>query len=167
MCEEDAFWTLVALLKGAHHIPMEGMYQEGLPLLQRYLYQFDGLVEHFLPRLCQHLRQENIVPTMYCSQWFITVFSYTLPFGCLLRVWDIFIHEGMRVVFAIGLELLRCEEEDLHGLKFENLVQALSGKRNAVPKAHASLDDFLRKAMTWNIKKKLRELDEAYEGERG
>ena len=58
-------------------------------------------------------------------------------------------------------------EEDLLGLKFENLVQALSGKRNAVPKAHASLDDFLRKAMTWNIKKKLRELDEAYEGERG
>ena len=167
MCEEDAFWTLVALLKGAHHVPMEGMYQEGLPLLQRYLYQFDGLVEHFLPRLCQHLRQENIVPTMYCSQWFITVFSYTLPFGCLLRVWDIFIHEGMRVVFAIGLELLRCEEEDLLGLKFENLVQALSGKRNAVPKAHASLDDFLRKAMTWKIKKKLRELDEAYEGERG
>ena len=37
---------------------------------------------------------------------------------------------------------LRCEEEDLLGLKFENLVQALSGKRNAVPKAHASLDDF-------------------------
>ena len=74
---------------------------------------------------------------------------------------------NVRVVFAIGLELLRCEEEDLLGLKFENLVQALSGKRNAVPKAHASLDDFLRKAMTWNIKKKLRELDEAYEGERG
>ena len=53
MCEEDAFWTLVALLKGAVHKPMQGMYQEGLPLLQKYLYQFDGLVGSFLPRLAK------------------------------------------------------------------------------------------------------------------
>lgn len=26
MSEEDAFWLLVALLKGAVHAPMEGMY---------------------------------------------------------------------------------------------------------------------------------------------
>ena len=27
MSEEDAFWLLVALLKGAVHAPMEGLYQ--------------------------------------------------------------------------------------------------------------------------------------------
>jgi hypothetical protein len=27
MSEEDAFWLLVALLKGAVHSPMEGLYQ--------------------------------------------------------------------------------------------------------------------------------------------
>lgn len=26
MCEEDAFWLIVALLKGAVHAPMEGLY---------------------------------------------------------------------------------------------------------------------------------------------
>lgn len=26
MCEEDAFWLMVALLKGAVHAPMEGLY---------------------------------------------------------------------------------------------------------------------------------------------
>jgi len=164
MCEEDAFWTLVALLKGATHVPMEGMYQEGLPLLQKYLYQFDGLVEAFLPRLSAHLRQENIVPTMYCSQWFITVFSYTLPFDCLLRVWDIFIFEGMKTVFSVGLELLRCEQDVLLTLKFENLVQALSGKRQDLPK-QAQVDSFLRKAMSWKITKKLRTLEEEYNKE--
>ena len=44
MCEEDAFWTLTALLKGAVHAPLEGLFRPGLPLLQQYLYQFERLV---------------------------------------------------------------------------------------------------------------------------
>ena len=45
MCEEDAFWTLVALLKGARQPPLEGLYQAGLPLLQQFMYQFQQLVD--------------------------------------------------------------------------------------------------------------------------
>lgn len=45
MCEEDAFWTLTALLKGAVHAPLEGLFRPGLPLLQQYLYQFSSLAE--------------------------------------------------------------------------------------------------------------------------
>ena len=45
MCEEDAFWTLTGLLKGACHAPLEGLFRPGLPLLQQYLYQFQRLVD--------------------------------------------------------------------------------------------------------------------------
>lgn len=45
MSEEDTFWTLVALMKGAVHPPMERLYQAGLPLLQQYLFQFQHLVQ--------------------------------------------------------------------------------------------------------------------------
>jgi Rab-GTPase-TBC domain len=40
MREEDAFWTMVALLKGASRPPpLEGLYLEGLPLLRLSLSQ--------------------------------------------------------------------------------------------------------------------------------
>jgi Rab-GTPase-TBC domain len=39
MSEEDAFWTLAALLHGARRPPLEGLFQQGLPLLQQCLYQ--------------------------------------------------------------------------------------------------------------------------------
>ena len=45
MNEENTFWTLVALLKGAVHDPLERLYQAGLPLLQQYLFQFEHLVQ--------------------------------------------------------------------------------------------------------------------------
>ena len=51
MCEEDAFWTLVALLKGAVQPPLEGLYQAGLPLLQQYFFQFEKLIDDEVRRI--------------------------------------------------------------------------------------------------------------------
>ncbi len=39
MSEEDAFWTLAALLHGGRRPPLEGLFQPGLPLLQLCLYE--------------------------------------------------------------------------------------------------------------------------------
>ena len=52
MNEEDTFWTLVALMKGAVHSPMERLYQAGLPLLQQYLFQFEHLVQEEVCLCC-------------------------------------------------------------------------------------------------------------------
>lgn len=67
--------------------------QVGLPLVQQYLFQFEKLVKEQLPRLGAHFDQEMINPSMYASQWFITVFSYSFPFPLALRIWDVFLHE--------------------------------------------------------------------------
>ena len=125
MCEEDAFWVLVALLKGAIHEPMEGLYGPGLPLVKRCLFQFERLMSEHLPRLSAHFARECIHPSMYASQWFITVFSYSLPMKTVLRIWDIFMLEGLKVVFQVGIALLQTAEEDLLALPFEVLAANL------------------------------------------
>ncbi|KAJ6926672.1 hypothetical protein NC651_010935 [Populus alba x Populus x berolinensis] len=125
MSEEDAFWLLVALLKGAVHAPMEGLYQEGLPLVQQYLCLFDLLMKEHMPKLGEHFTQEMINPSMYASQWFITVFSYSFPFHLALRIWDVFLYEGVKIVFKVGLALLKYRHDDLVKLPFEKLIHAL------------------------------------------
>jgi hypothetical protein len=67
--------------------------QAGLPLVQQYLFQFERLVREHMPKLGQHFIEEMINPSMYASQWFITVFSYSFPFHITLRVWDVFLYE--------------------------------------------------------------------------
>ena len=61
--------------------------------MQQYLFQFDNLVREQLPKLGEHFTQEMINPSMYASQWFITVFSYSFPFHLALRIWDVFLYE--------------------------------------------------------------------------
>ncbi|KAF3329713.1 Ecotropic viral integration site 5 [Carex littledalei] len=158
MSEEDAFWLLVALLKGAVHAPMEGLYQAGLPLVQQYLFQFEQLVKDFLPKLGQHFSEEMINPSMYASQWFITVLSYSFPFHFTLRIWDIFLYEGIKVVFKVGLALLKFCHDDLVKLPFEKLLHSL---RN-FPEEATDPDTLLPIAFSFKVTKRLEEIEKAY-----
>lgn len=89
----------------AEQPPLEGLYQAGMPLLQQCLYQFHELLKEQHPRLGLHLEQEGVVPSMYCTHWFNTLFAYSLPFEQLLRVWDVFLLEGMKVGSVGGQQL--------------------------------------------------------------
>lgn len=159
MSEEDAFWLMVALLKGAVHAPMEGLYQVGLPLVQQYLFQLEKLVLDHLPKLGEHFSEQMINPSMYASQWFITVFSYSFPFPLALRIWDVFLYEGMKIVFQVGLALLRYCHDDLIKLPFEKLVHAL---RN-FPDDALNPGVLLPMAFSIKVSKRLKELKEEYD----
>jgi len=129
MAEEEAFWTLAALVKGAVHAPLEGLYTPGMPLLRLALAQFTALLQQELPRLGAHMAAEGVEPSMYCTHWFNTVFAYSLPFEHLLRVWDVFLLEGMKTVFRVGLALLGSAQDELLGAPFEKLVARLNARK--------------------------------------
>ncbi|WVZ92991.1 hypothetical protein U9M48_039017 [Paspalum notatum var. saurae] len=158
MSEEDAFWLLVALLKGAVHAPMEGLYQTGLPLAQQYISQFEKLVMEHMPKLGQHFVEEMINPSMYASQWFITVFLYSFPFHLTLRVWDVFLYEGIKVVFQVGLALLSFCHDDLVKLPFEKLLHSL---RN-FPEEATDPDVLLPLAFSFKVSSHLEEFQNEY-----
>ncbi|KAL8195381.1 hypothetical protein R6Q57_025784 [Mikania cordata] len=102
-----------------------GYVQEELPLVQQYLFQFDLLMREYMPKLGEHFTQETINPSIYGSQWFITVFSYSFPFHLDLRIWDVFLYEGVKIVFKVGLALLKYCHDDLVNLPFEKFIHAL------------------------------------------
>jgi hypothetical protein len=130
MSEEEAFWTLAALVRGAGgHAPLEGLYTPGMPLLRLCLAQFTALIDAELPRLGAHMAAEGVEPSMYCTHWFNTVFAYSLPFEHLLRVWDVFLLEGMKTVFRVGLALLGSAADELGAEPFERLVARLNARK--------------------------------------
>jgi len=130
----------------------------GLPLVQQYLFQFERLVKEQLPKLGTHFDQEMINPSMYASQWFITVFSYSFPFPLALRIWDVFLYEGVKIVFKVGLALLKYCQDDLVKLPFEKLVHAL---RN-FPEDALNPDTLLPLAYSIKVTKRLEDLKLEY-----
>ena len=159
--EEEAFWLLVAIMKGAGGAePLEGLFANGLPLVQQCLFQLEGMIGHVSPKLSAHLKAENADATMYATQWFITLFSYSLPFDVVLRIWDVFMLEGLKIVFRVAMTLLVSQQETLLKLRFEELVPALRRTPNA---GKASADALITMACDLKVSKQLDALAAEYQ----
>ena len=69
---------------------------------------------------------------MYASQWFITIFTVNFPFSVLVRIWDMFLLEGMKVVYRIGLAILSIKELELLKMSFEQILTKMKSIYNEV-----------------------------------
>eukprot|EP00923_Selenidium_pygospionis_P024882 GHVN01043688.1.p1 GENE.GHVN01043688.1~~GHVN01043688.1.p1 ORF type:complete len:197 (+),score=35.07 GHVN01043688.1:74-592(+) len=127
MDEEDAFLMLTALLE-KHE--MAGLFRPGLPLLDLYFYQFQRLLQERNPALYDYLEMLGVGPTMYASQWFMTIFAYNFPFEAVVRIWDVFLNEGKTTLFRVALAILESHQDDLLTDTFERMLQRLKGAPN-------------------------------------
>jgi len=50
----------------------------------------------------------SIPPSTICRQWFSSLFFDSIPAEYHLRVWDVFLFEGVPFLFRVGLALFTC-----------------------------------------------------------
>ena len=62
-----------------------------------------GLLKRVSPAAHKHLTKQEIDPTMIIQEWFLCVYSRTLPWPSVLRVWDMFMCEGVKVIFKVTI----------------------------------------------------------------
>jgi len=111
--EENAFWLLVAVLSDEGKYKLRGSFSQDLWLTQQRCAQLENLVEQLLPRLYEHFQEEKVNPFLYSSKWFMTIFTYNFPFEAVVRIWDVFLNEGVKIIFRVGLQCLKNDEEKL------------------------------------------------------
>ncbi|GLJ26265.1 hypothetical protein SUGI_0504780 [Cryptomeria japonica] len=108
MTQEEAFWSLVGLLRGGElGEPLRNLYLPGLPLVNQYSFQLWRLLQEHLCDVAEHFQRHEVKTIVFAAQWFMTLFVYNLPLHVVERVWDVFVFEGVRVLFQVGLALIR------------------------------------------------------------
>jgi hypothetical protein len=106
-------------------------------------YKFDRLIEELLPVLHVHFLRQGVKSSMFCSQWFLTVFSYRqvmfwiealivtfhrFPLEIVFRIYDSCLANGIEAIFGFSVALLKRNEEALLALKFDAILAFLSNK---------------------------------------
>ncbi|XP_034019017.1 USP6 N-terminal-like protein [Thalassophryne amazonica] len=122
--EEDAFWALVKLLSGHKHA-MHGFFVPGFPKLMRFQEHHDRILKKMIPKLKQHLDNQEVFTSLYTMKWFFQCFLDRTPFTLTLRIWDIYILEGERVLPAMSYTILKLHRKHLMKLSMEELVEFL------------------------------------------
>lgn len=166
MCEEDAFWTFVALMTtedARDRVAIFGpgpncreLFTEGLPYLETLFSQFNVLLSRKLPGLASVLLRQGVDVSMYSARWWMTLFTFALPFSHVVRMWDMFMLEGWKAALRTGLAIMICAERVLMDLEFEDLVQKIQPANmvDLVP----SPDEFIKVALRIKTSKVLRGL---------
>ncbi|CAG9532500.1 unnamed protein product [Cercopithifilaria johnstoni] len=99
----DAFYCFVQIC----HKYLPGYYSAGLEAIQidgDILFQVLKDKSRFSYR---HLKKHRVEPVLYMVEWFMCIFCRTLPWPTVLRVWDMFFCEGVKVLFKIAVVLFR------------------------------------------------------------
>ncbi|KAL0576653.1 GTPase-activating protein [Marasmius crinis-equi] len=125
MPDEEAFSLLVRLMEV---YDLRGHFLPEMPKLQLRLFQFDRLVEELLPVLHVHFLRQGVKSSMYCSQWFLTMFSYRFPLEIVFRIYDNCLANGIEAMFGFSIALLHKNEDILLGLKFDEILSFLNAK---------------------------------------
>ncbi|XP_076861816.1 USP6 N-terminal-like protein isoform X2 [Brachyhypopomus gauderio] len=122
--EEEAFWALAQLLTNHKHA-MHGFFIPGFPKLQRFQTHHDQILAKLLPRLKRHLDKEQMTTGIYTTKWFLQCFIDRTPFTLTLRLWDIYILEGEKVLTAMAYTALKIHRKRLLKMPLEDLREFL------------------------------------------
>jgi hypothetical protein len=127
--EEAAFWVLASLIDDDRGILYQDMYANDLSGCHVEMRSLKELVAVKLPRLAAHLEELHCDMSIVATDWFLCLFCTSLPAETAIRVWDALLHEGTKVLFRVGLALLKVNEPLL--LVADNPGDLLRIARNA------------------------------------
>ncbi|XP_047452411.1 USP6 N-terminal-like protein [Mugil cephalus] len=122
--EEDAFWALSQLLTNSKH-SMHGFFIPGFPKLHRFQAHHELILSKMMPKLKKHMDKEQMTTGIYTTKWFLQCFIDRTPFTLTLRLWDIYILEGERLLTAMAYTILKFHKKRLQKLQLEELREFL------------------------------------------
>jgi hypothetical protein len=148
MEEENAFWALCMISErilcsanlsyedsfgDAVNVPSFTYFQKNLAGVRIDQEVFGELIASKMPKISSKLDSLDIQLSALTIQWFLCMFTNTLPFELVLRLWDCIFLEGAIVLFRASLAILHLLEKEIISSDsfeciFETLINFLSEK---------------------------------------
>ncbi|CAL0307311.1 unnamed protein product [Lupinus luteus] len=108
--EEDAFWMLAVLLE---NVLVNDCYTNNLSGCHVEQRVFRDLLVKKCPRIASHLEALEFDVSLVTTEWFLCLFSKSLPSETTLRVWDVIFYEGAKFIFNVALAIFKMKEDEL------------------------------------------------------
>ncbi|CAF4354133.1 unnamed protein product [Rotaria socialis] len=158
MPEEEAFAVLVSIMQD---FSMRDMYKPDMYSLGLCIYQLECMVQEFLPELYRHLQAENFNTSVYASSWFLTLFTTQFTVNVAAHMMDLFLNEGIEIIFRMAIALLEIHQEELMLLSMEDMLKYFQ-KEVPVKHEHDHETLFQRAFSVQYNGKKMKKLEKEY-----
>eukprot|EP00877_Chromochloris_zofingiensis_P004450 jgi/Chrzof1/14005/Cz08g20260.t1 len=106
--QEKAFWVMVVLLDDILYANTFAPNLNGCHVEMRAL---GDLIAAKMPQLHAHLQATGCDVSLLATDWYLCLFSTSLPSEAAARVWDALLYEGAKVIYRVALALLKMHEQ--------------------------------------------------------
>ena len=110
MNEENAFWAMLSILI---KYDQKKYFLHGLPGLFETFYVFQKLLKIKVPKVHQYMVKHQIKPSMFATQWFVTLFTSGFELESTVRIYDCFFTEGPKILYRVALWIMKENEAEL------------------------------------------------------
>ncbi|VDM03005.1 unnamed protein product [Schistocephalus solidus] len=110
--DEEAFWALAQLLNGPKH-KMHSLFVRDFPGLTRFFKHHEKVLQVLLPAVYKHFQEQDVETCTYALKWYMQCFLGRLPISLTLRVWDIFLLDGEKILVAMAYNILKMHHSKL------------------------------------------------------
>jgi hypothetical protein len=93
--------------------------------IKKRLELFSEIFKLNLPKLYNHFQDNEVYPEHYLLEWFMTLFTRNLNIELALRIWDIYMIEGIFAVFKTGIVIFSLDEKNLLNKDFGEIMNFL------------------------------------------
>ena len=114
-----------------------------------------------MPDLYEHFVNQKLEVHMFASQWFLTLFTARFPLPFVFQCIDLFLLDGINVLFQISFTLLNVCRKELLCKDFESVLKYIKVQLPKKFRSEHQAAKFIRLASECKIKK-LKKYEEEY-----
>lgn len=115
--EETAMWMLHIMVE--KYFPKD-YFTKSMSAFAVDLRLMKMLLEERTPELVKQADKMHYDWIQCTSSWLLTLFSNTLPMATVLRIWDSFFLEGPKIIFRVGIAILRYYHDVIMNIEEKN-----------------------------------------------
>lgn len=125
---QDENSTLRSLSALISKLSLRPLYLQENHMRELFFYQLDRLIQLYLPSLHSTFYIAGIWPRLYSIPWFLTLFSgsFKKQESLVIKLWDLILYKGWKVVFKTSLVILDNLAHHLIGRDFDEIMSVLS-----------------------------------------
>ena len=103
----------------------KGLYEYGFPLVTELCEDFHKTISESLPIIHKFFQEIELDDNLWITKWFMTLFSYSFHFDCVIRIWDAIFAYGLGFMVNIALGLVSYLKHDLLGKSLGDMLEYL------------------------------------------
>ena len=118
-----AFVSMMNLILDPAILPFYKFDEKGI---KTRLHLFKQIFYFNLPELCEYFDNLQINPEHYFLNWNMTLFSHCVNIDIAMRIWDVYMIEGLKSIYAAAIVFLSHFEQKFLNMDFSEILNQIN-----------------------------------------